>query len=65
MNEELKDMVYERNLKLQHKCQSIGVNIVCCNRCDAINLHTNTEEDILCCGCFEEIHVNDCTDLFY
>jgi hypothetical protein len=55
--------VVERQIELQHKLQSMELNIITCCNCDSVLIHEKVDETIQCfCG---EIHVNDCSDLYY
>lgn len=52
-------------IQLQEEMQTKGLNLVCCNNCNTILIHTHKDEEVICPSCFKEQHVNSCQDLYY
>lgn len=59
-----KKQIAINQIELQHKIQSIGINLVTCGNCGSILLH-ETKDEIINCFCGMEMDPSDCPDYWY
>lgn len=52
-------------IQLQKEMQAYGLNLIHCNDCDTILIHSKDDEEIRCPSCLNNQHINDCQDLYY
>lgn len=52
-------------IQLQKAMQAYGLNLIHCNDCDTILIHTKYDEEVRCPSCLNNQHTNDCQDLYY
>ena len=55
----------EKQIELQERVQTSGINIVTCGHCGGVLLHELNDELINCACCKHELAQSDCPDLWY